>query len=130
MDHRDNGQYHMCALRVLRTATVLPRQWGEAYSLELASFPEGHRLVHPAATPMTGTRPTAIWLAAIPDEFKFLTTRFTAAGARDARADSLQWRVAVDVVANLHSIEGQLPVATALAELVAMFPNMEEADDA
>ena len=126
LDRRDNHHYNLCALRTLRELAVLPRHWGDAYSMELASFPEGQRLVLPTNPSSAKDQPTAVWLVAVPDEFKYLSVRLTEAGARDACPDSLQWRLADDVVSNLNLFVVQSQVATALASLTSMFPNMDE----
>ena len=122
MEPCDRSEFHRCALRELKEEAVLPKQWHEAYTLELASFPEGHRLLSIIHS-LTGYRhQVALWLVFVPDEYQYLSVRPTAVGLREILPDSLRWRSASEVVSNLATFHSFAPTAAALAALLQTTP--------
>jgi hypothetical protein len=100
MDPRDNGQYNICAYRELREEAAIPRPWMEPLSLELASFPEGHTLINLTA-PNGSAHRVAVWLVHIPHDVAFWSIRPTKQGQTEMIPDTLKWRPALEVAANL-----------------------------
>eukprot|EP00966_Prymnesium_polylepis_P126709 2930301-Prymnesium_polylepis.1 len=114
MDLRDDRQYHRCALRELREEAKVHRLWSDPIGLELASFPEGHKLVDLFRRANNRSYRQALWVVLLPRDVSHLPVRPTDEGLREMKPDSLRWRSAADVIDNISTFRTFHPIATAL----------------
>ena len=127
MDPVDRGQFHLCALRELREEAVIPKPWHDEYAMALASFPEGHRQACLTLRRDNSSHTQAMWLVPIPHDLHYLSVRLTKSGTHEVKPDSLRWRPADSVTANLFAFPSFAPLAAALSELLLLYPDVSDA---